>query len=246
MKTDWDYSERAATYDKRADYSNEAIDDLLNILDCKEDHIIADIGAGTGKLSIPLLKRGFRVICVEPNDNMRKIGIDNTKNFKAEWIEGTGEKTNINDSSVNHVFFGSSFNVINQENALKETKRILKNKGSFACMWNHRDLSDPVQKEIENIIRKHIPNYNYGTRREDPTDAISKSNMFIKVKNIQKHFIVKMKTQDIISAWESHETLSRQAGNNFKKIISDIHSYLKKRDFYNVPYTTKIWYANLL
>ena len=33
MKTDWDYSERAATYDKRADYSNEAIDDLLNILD---------------------------------------------------------------------------------------------------------------------------------------------------------------------------------------------------------------------
>ena len=29
MKTDWDYSERAATYDKRADYSNEAIDDLF-------------------------------------------------------------------------------------------------------------------------------------------------------------------------------------------------------------------------
>ena len=29
-------------------------------------------------------------------------------------------------------------------------------------MWNHRDLNDITQKEIENIIKQYIPNYNYG------------------------------------------------------------------------------------
>ncbi len=245
MKTKWDYSARAATYDKRADYSSEAIDELLDILDCKEEHVIADIGAGTGKLSIPLLKRGYNVICVEPNNNMRNIGIQNTKDFTVNWIEGTGENTNIDDGSVNYAFFGSSFNVLNQEKALKETKRILKNNGSFACMWNHRDLNDPNQKEIENIIKQYIPNYNYGKRREDPTDIIRKSNLFVNIRSIQKYFIVKMKTKDIISAWKSHETLNRQSGNNFEKIISDIHDFLDPEDYFEVPYMTKIWCADL-
>ena len=32
MKTKWDYSDRAATYDKRANYSNLAINQLLENL----------------------------------------------------------------------------------------------------------------------------------------------------------------------------------------------------------------------
>ncbi len=245
MKTKWDYSARAATYDKRADYSSEAIDELLDVLGCKEDQVIADIGAGTGKLSIPLLIRGHNVICVEPNDNMRNIGIKNTKKFSVNWVEGTGENTNIKDSSVNYAFFGSSFNVLDQKKALKETKRILKNNGSFACMWNHRDLNDITQKEIENIIKQYIPDYNYGKRREDPTDIIRESNIFVNIRSIQKYFVVKMKTEDIISAWKSHETLNRQSGDNFEKIISDIYDFLKPKDYFEVPYMTKIWCADL-
>ena len=105
MKSNWDYSDRAASYDKRADYSSEAIEALLTVLDCKQDHLMADIGAGTGKLSIPLLKRGFNVICVEPNDNMRNIGINNTRNYEVKWLEGTGENTNIKNLTNLDNFF---------------------------------------------------------------------------------------------------------------------------------------------
>ena len=50
--------------------------------------------------------------------------------------------------------FGSSFNVCDRQKALIESKRILVHRGWFACMWNHRDLEDPLQKEIESIIKK--------------------------------------------------------------------------------------------
>ena len=53
--------------------------------------------------------------------------------------------------------FGSSFNVCDRQKALIESKRILVHRGWFACMWNHRDLEDPLQNEIESIIKKRIP-----------------------------------------------------------------------------------------
>ena len=43
--------------------------------------------------------------------------------------------------------------------------------GWFACMWNHRDVEDPIQKNIENIITSFIPNYDYGLRRQDPRQS---------------------------------------------------------------------------
>jgi 16S rRNA A1518/A1519 N6-dimethyltransferase RsmA/KsgA/DIM1 with predicted DNA glycosylase/AP lyase activity len=62
-----DYANRAATYDARADYSRAALDKL------KPWETVADIGAGTGKLTAPLLDRSLTVIAIEPNDAMREL-----------------------------------------------------------------------------------------------------------------------------------------------------------------------------
>ena len=51
MKTNWDYTERAHTYDDRAEYSSKAVSNLLRNINCISSKTIADIGAGTGKLT---------------------------------------------------------------------------------------------------------------------------------------------------------------------------------------------------
>ena len=79
MKTEWDYTDRAHTYDARADYSDEAIRKLLMALNCEQGDKVADIGAGTGKLTKLLLAAGMEVSAVEPNDNMRMYGKKNTE-----------------------------------------------------------------------------------------------------------------------------------------------------------------------
>ena len=55
MKTEWDYTDRAHTYDQRADYSVDAISKLVEQTNCDQDKVVADIGAGTGKLTKMLL-----------------------------------------------------------------------------------------------------------------------------------------------------------------------------------------------
>ena len=49
----------------------------------------------------------------------------------------------------------------------------LKPRGWFACMWNHRELENPIQSKIESIIKERVSGYGYGTRREDQTEVIN-------------------------------------------------------------------------
>jgi ubiquinone/menaquinone biosynthesis C-methylase UbiE len=244
-KVEWDYSAQAAHYDKRAEYSSQAIDSMLEAAELEAPAQVADLGAGTGKLSRPLAQRGLRVLAVEPNEEMRRFGIRNTTGLPVTWNSGTGEQTGLRGASVDAVFFGSSFNVVNQPAALAECNRILRPRGWFCCMWNHRELDDPLQAGIEAIIKRSIPNYDYGKRREDPSAAIAGSALFELPKYVEGGFIVQMSHDDIIEAWRSHATLARQAGNRFDVIVDEIAAIVPNKPAVAVPYTTRIWFARL-
>lgn len=248
MKTEWDYTNLADAYLKRPDYAKEAIDKMLSIAGVKEGDAVCDVGAGVAHLTLMLASRGLQVTAVEPNDAMRANGIKRTENLKnVVWCEGVGEHTGQPDNSFQLVTFGSSFNVCNRQQALEETQRILNVGGWFACMWNHRDLEDPIQKNIETIIKKYIEDYAYGTRREDQTEVINKSGCFGKVLAFTGSVMHTVNVEDVIEAWKSHGTLERQAKDKFDAIISNIQDYLRglKTDAIQIPYVTRVWMAQV-
>jgi len=241
----WDYTDRAEHYDKRADYSKEAVETLLQKIGAVPGKPVADIGAGTGKLTKLLALHGLRVQAIEPNDAMRAIGIKNTQGMSVTWMKGVGEKTDLPDSSVHAAFFGSSFNVLDQKAALSEVRRILFPDGYFACMWNHRDLNDHLQNEIEAMIRQMVPDYDYGSRREDPTAIIDESKLFGPVSYLEQNFKVEMPAKLFFEGWKSHATLARQAGQKFASVLEGIQKLLMPYEVIDVPYSTKIWFAPL-
>jgi ubiquinone/menaquinone biosynthesis C-methylase UbiE len=248
MKTEWDYSDLAKAYLKRPDYSDDAINEMMAISSIKEGDFACDVGAGVAHLTLMLLNRRLRVNSVEPNDEMRKYGKMRTEGINdVTWFEGTGEETGQDTRQFDIVTFGSSFNVTDRQKALIETARIAKNKGWFAAMWNHRDLKDPIQKEIEEIIKSNIEGYDYGTRRADQTDEINKSSLFGNVHKIEGSVMHEQTAEELVEAWRSHATLQRQAGDNFYKIIEDIERMIQKNNLKKIPipYTTRVWLAQL-
>lgn len=249
MQTQWNYTELAEFYLYRPDYSQNAVNQMLEISSVTAPAKVCDIGAGTAHLTLMLALKNLDVTAVEPNDAMRRNGEIRTKGFKnVSWHEGTGENTYQPINSFDLVTFGSSFNTTNRIEALKETKRILKAKGWIACMWNHRDLSDETQCHIEKIIKSTFPNYSYGTRREDQVDIINESNLFNHVIKIEGQVLHEQSIDDIIKAWRSHATLHRQAGEKFKEIIHKIEHFLKEthgNQLIKVPYITRLWMAQI-
>ncbi len=246
MKTEWDYTELADAYLKRPDYAPSALRELFRIAELNAGDKVCDIGAGVAHLTLPLASFGYRVDAVEPNDAMRANGQKRTAHLsEVSWSEGTGEATGRPSDEYDFVTFGSSFNACDRAKALQETHRLLKPGKYFACLWNHRDLEDPIQKHIEGIIKSFIPSYGYGTRREDQTEIIAASGLFHPARQVEGRILWEQTVKDTVEAWRSHATLHRQAGENFDAVIMEIQAYLAslKRDSITIPYTTRAWIA---
>lgn len=248
MKTEWDYTTLADAYIKRPDYADAAIDAMLSIAGVEQGDKVCDVGAGVAHLTLMLASRGMDVVAVEPNDAMRASGIKRTERLHAiRWHEGTGEATGQPEAAFKMVTFGSSFNVCDRQQALKETARILKPRGWFACMWNHRHLDDPIQAQIEAIIKDCVPEYGYGTRREDQTAVIDASGRFGPVVHLDARVVHQQTLKECVEAWRSHATLERQAGSMFYDIVARIEGYLKSLNTttIEIPYSTNVWVAQL-
>ena len=248
MKTEWDYTTLADAYLKRPDYADAAIDAMLSIAGAEQGDKFCDVGAGVAHLTLMLAARGLDVTAVEPNDAMRGNGIKRTAELQnVKWHEGTGEATGQAAQAFDMVTFGSSFNVCDRQQALKETARILKPRGWFACMWNHRNLEDPIQARIEAIIKERVAGYGYGSRREDQTAVIDASELFGAVVHLDARVIHEQSIEECLEAWRSHATLERQAGASFHEVIAAIDDYLKslQTPSIQIPYSTNIWGAQL-
>lgn len=229
MKTEWDYTDLAEAYLKRPDYAQSAIDQMLEKAGVRKGSLACDVGAGAAHLTLKLAEAGLQVSAIEPNDAMRSNGIKRTEQYKnVQWYEGVGD-------------------VCNRQEALIEVKRILKDAGWFACMWNHRDLNDPLQKEIEDILKAEIENYSYGTRREDQTDVINQSGLFNEVVYIEGTVIHEVLAEDFIEGWKSHGTVHRQSKDKFDLINAKIRDVVeaKGQEYIKIPYTTRIWMAQV-
>jgi ubiquinone/menaquinone biosynthesis C-methylase UbiE len=244
----WNYSALARPYLKRPNYSEAGLDAMLAITKIPSNSAVCDIGAGVGHLTIPLERRNLILTAIEPNDEMRQLGAERTRDVtNISWQKGTGEVTGSPSNTFSLVTFGSSFNVTNRELALEETNRILCKGGWFSCMWNHRDLRDPLQQEVEALIKGFIPGYDYGTRREDQTPIIEQSGLFLAPYQIEAPVLHRISVNDWIEAWRSHATLERQSGDKFSEIIDSIENLVRgggKKEI-AVPYKTRMWLAQI-
>ena len=148
-----DFSKLAKDYINRPGYSLRLLNNICNVpMMSRSKFKVADIGAGTGKLSENLAELGFNIDCVEPNTQMLKEGIKYTKNMNVNWTQGSAEDTGLKNKTYDWVLMGSSFHWVDFKKAINEFERILKPNGKFTAIWNPRNLE--VSEFHMNIEKK--------------------------------------------------------------------------------------------
>ncbi|MDR1267658.1 MAG: class I SAM-dependent methyltransferase [Holosporales bacterium] len=251
VEKNWDYSKNAEFYRYRPNYSERAIEMLMAYVQTpsasgsRKDFSVVDVGAGTGNLTILLLKAGLqKVTAVEPNDAMRKIGEEVTKGTSVQWVRATATETTLAHTS-DWVTFGSSFNVIDREKALLETHRLLRPGGFFSCLWNHRNLLCPIQKQAEAIVESFVPSYSRGVRREDQRPFLEEhATGFKDICYLEVDFDVERTIEDYLLAWKSVKNRfwdleTPEGASLFAKITDKIRQELPRT--FSVRYTTRAW-----
>lgn len=242
MSIDWDYSTMAAHYEKRAPYAESALDELLNAACVCPAARVVDIGAGTGRLTRWLTARGHLVDAIEPCGEMRAIG--QSLSAAARWHASEGCATGLADCCAALVSYGSSFNVLPADAAIREARRLLGDQGHVLLLWNHRDLADPLQADIEALIHAHVPGYVLGSRRTDPLPAWQKYARIGEVRQCAAPLLTRQSVADFVEGFRAHGTLIRQAGERFPSVLKALASYLSERcpdGWIDVPLHTRAW-----
>lgn len=141
----------AAQYEHaRPGYPDDAVAWLAKRLGIGPDRDVLDLGAGTGKLTRQLVPLGARVVAVEPLDEMR-AELERAVP-QASAIAGSAEAIPLADGSVDAVASAQAFHWFDAKTALPEIHRVLRPGGGLGLIWNGRDLSDPLQAEISDIV----------------------------------------------------------------------------------------------
>lgn len=144
----------------RPTYANEFIENLFLQHGFLKESVIADIGSGTGKFAKQLLDRGSCVYCVEPNDDMRKMAINNLGHYdKFRAISGNATETMLVEKSVDFVTTAQAFHWFDVLGFKKECKRILKKDGTVFLIWNMRDMSKEINQCSFEIYSKYCPKF---------------------------------------------------------------------------------------
>ena len=156
------FSNRADDYARyRPGYPPGLLDLLRNWCGLKPQHIVADIGSGTGLLSKLFLENGNYVYGVEPNKEMRAAGEAYLRSFPTfSSIEGSAEATTLPPESVDFVTAAQSFHWFKPLLTRREFQRILKMHGRAVIVWNERLLdSTAFLRDYEALLRRHGTDY---------------------------------------------------------------------------------------
>jgi SAM-dependent methyltransferase len=160
------FSETAQDYKRhRPSYPPELVDWILAETELPSSARVADIGCGTGICARLFAARGFDVIGVEPNAEMRAEAIA----AGVRCVQGEAARSGLPDRSVDLVLAAQAFHWFDVPAALAEFGRICRPPGWCAAVWNVRSGS-PLMDEYERLLRQASQDY---PKVRSPADAVA-------------------------------------------------------------------------
>jgi ubiquinone/menaquinone biosynthesis C-methylase UbiE len=242
------FSNRVENYAKyRPDYPREVLDLFRNEMNLEKSSAVADVGSGTGLSARLFLENGNTVFGVEPNEAMRKAAeklLIDFSNFKS--VDGSAENTTLPESSVDLVIAAQAFHWFDQEKTRAEFKRILKDQGFAALIWNERQLdSTPFLRDYEQFLLKFATDYEK-VRHENVHGGVLR-NFFQKdfvsatFLNVQTHDFEGLKGRVLSSSY-----MPSEKDLVFESMIAELESLFAKyseNGKIQILYDTKVHYS---
>jgi ubiquinone/menaquinone biosynthesis C-methylase UbiE len=156
-----DTSDLASTYDELSDSQFKRGRTLVEDLGIESDHVVLDIGAGTGRLGLEVLRTKLgplgKLIGIDPLEE--RIKIANKKNTfpNGEFRVGAAEDLSfLGDRTVDVVYLSAVFHwVPDKPKALAEIYRVLKPGGKVGITTGARELANRtvVRQTLDRILK---------------------------------------------------------------------------------------------
>jgi SAM-dependent methyltransferase len=172
----------------RPDYPAELFDDLIASTGLAPGDRLLEVGCATGKATLPLARRGFRIICIELGGQLAAAARRNLAGLGAEVIEGRFEDWQpVSGEQFDLVFAATAWHWIDPALRYHAAWRALRPAGHLA-FWGaghvFPDGGDPFFREIQDAydeINEGLPpgvTWPRPGEQEEHTAEIEASGLF--------------------------------------------------------------------
>ena len=156
------FERSAEFYDEvRPGYPEALFDDLERLSEVPSGGRILEIGCGTGKATLPLARRGYRVLCLEPGASLAAIARRNLAAFPAVEVRtSTFEDWKVEHDAFDLVVAATSFHWLDPDVRYRKSAEALRTGGCAAVFWNaHVQLpgQDRFFEVVQEAYRRHAP-----------------------------------------------------------------------------------------
>lgn len=153
----WVFNRMADVYDARPPYPEALVETIASLGDATRRRV-ADLGAGTGHLALPLAARGLDVVAVEPAIAMleRLTRSARERRLPVSAVHAAAESLPLEDDSLDVAVVADAMHFIDAELSGREIARVLAPRGALAVVATDPGTS-PFMRELVRAMEDAAP-----------------------------------------------------------------------------------------
>jgi SAM-dependent methyltransferase len=164
------FNRAALDYDAvRPTYPEELIEDLCRISALPENGKILEIGCGTGQATLPFVKRGFSMLCLDIGPDLLALAAGKCQPFpRVRFLCQAFEDWQPGEERFDLLLSATAFHWIPPAIGYPKAAAVLKDSGYIALLWNyHPKPYTGFFIAVQEIYRQWVPEWS------DPSLSLS-------------------------------------------------------------------------
>jgi SAM-dependent methyltransferase len=212
---------------------------------------VLDVGAGTGRLSAPLLQAGYDIVAVEPLDAMRAILAGHIGAGRA--LAGRAEALPLDDASVDGAVCSDAWHWFDGELAAGELARVVRPGGRVVvCTSRPRWAAGegPGWWLDLGAVHAALPKGDHPVlSRTDgaprPPDGLADHPAFAGMVRRDEPFVHRTDREGIVAHWASMSFVATLPSGQHEDLLRELDALLTRRgvERVEIPYRAELWIA---
>jgi SAM-dependent methyltransferase len=209
--------------------------------------VAVDAGAGTGLFTRTLVGRAAQVIAVEPDARMRKVLTARSPGVRV--VEGRGESIPLPDASADAVFVSSAWHWMDDERAVPEIGRVLRDGGRFGLIWTSRDREVDWVRNLDRLPGQETSEAESADRIRRRLDvALPEPPVFESIARETFRFVRTMTVEDVVAMLGTYSRVIVASPEDRTRRLAQARAALSARfpgaDTIEVPIRAWCWRAD--